>query len=280
MGLVGSEMCIRDSVYIEPVLPKPQIVILGKSPVAQALAQLGKVLHYRIHVLAPEVESRLFPTADALSSKIDLRQLRLTPQTFVVVATQGQMDEEALEAALAVEVPYLAFVASRKKAEAVFAYLQAKGISAEKIARIQSPAGLDIHARLPEEIAVSILAEIIQRRQELSPVTAPETALDPVCKMTVEIASAKYVSEFAGQKFYFCGAGCQKSFEKNSAKYLETSAGTTLPVDPICGMTVDPDTAEHTAEYQGKTYYFCGAGCQQMFAKQPHIYLKLAEQKK
>ncbi len=159
-------------IYIEPVMPRPQLVILGHSAVAQALARLGRVMSYRIVVQAPEATADLFPDAHAFRPAFDLTEITPTPQTFVVVSTQGHGDEDALKAALAREMPYVAFVASRRKALQVFANLEDQGMDPTRLEHVHTPAGLDIGARLPEEIAVSILAQIVQvlrRRPEESP---------------------------------------------------------------------------------------------------------------
>ena len=149
-------------IYIEPVMPRPQLVILGKSVVAQTLARLGHVLNYRVVAVAPDAAPALFPEADALLPSIDLSPLTLTAQTFVVVSTQGEHDEAALAEVLQHDLPYVAFVASKKKAKQVFQQLTDDGTPPERLAQIKVPAGLDIKARTSEEIAVSILAEIIQ----------------------------------------------------------------------------------------------------------------------
>jgi len=282
-------------VYIEPVLPKTQLIILGKSPVAQTLARLGKVLHYTVHIFAPGVDKAIFPEADSLAGSFDLSQLRLThgeatplEQTVVVVSTQGQDDEEALQAALRLNPKYLAFVASRKKAEAVFEYLKAEGATDESLQRIKVPAGLDINAHLPEEIAVSILAEIIQIQRSSKPGTVdveektgaddkPEVAKDPICGMEVDIKTAKHISEYQGETYYFCCAGCKQSFEKEPEKYLAKSEASTLPRDPVCGMSVDPESTKYVSEHRGETYYFCCAGCKKMFDKKPDLYLSMAK---
>ncbi len=224
-------------VYIEPVLPQTHLIILGKSPVAQTLAQLGRVLHYRVSVFAPNAEQHLFPNVEALHDTFELGEQLITPQTFVVVSTQGQDDEEALQAALKIKSNYLAFVASRKKAEAVFDFLKSKGVSETQLKAIKVPAGLDIKAHLPEEIAVSILAEIIRLRNSATTTTvasAPSAqtgkplniiheaavAIDPICGMSVNISAAKHRSEFQGQTYYFCCAGCKDRFDKQPEEYL------------------------------------------------------------
>ncbi|RMH75411.1 MAG: YHS domain-containing protein [Calditrichaeota bacterium] len=216
-------------VYIEPVLPRPQLLILGKSAVARALAQLGKTLHYQVTVMAPGAVAEDFPGADAVWEDISPDPLRVTPHTFAVVATQGDHDEEALEMALKLDLPYLGFVASRKKAERVFQYLNDQGISGDRLQQIRAPAGLDIQAHLPEEIAVSILAEIIQVRRTTAPVAGEEVAggtalaeqeaIDPVCGMTVNKASARYTVRYRDVTYYFCCPGCKGAFEKAPRTY-------------------------------------------------------------
>lgn len=216
-------------IFIEPVLPKPQILILGRSVVAQALAKLAAAAGYAVAVLAAGASRENFAEPAVLQDSFDLDPIRITPQTFVVVSTQGEGDEEALEAALETEVPFLAFVASRTKAEKVFDYLRGKGISPERLARVTAPAGLAIGAVSPEEIAVSILAEIVQkgRSQPQPAVALPVVKLeakDPVCGMTVDVAHAKHTAVFEGRTVYFCCPHCKAAFERNPQAYAVQSA--------------------------------------------------------
>jgi xanthine dehydrogenase accessory factor len=153
--------------------------------------------------------------------------IKATPQTAIVVATQGEDDEGALEKALSLEVPYVAFVASTKKWEAVSSYLREKGFQEERLKKVKVPAGLDIAAGSPEEIAVSILAQTIQVRRQLKRAELPKLPLietarakDPVCGMTVNVSEAKYVTDLDHQKYYFCCAHCQSSFEKEPGQFL------------------------------------------------------------
>jgi len=222
-------------IYIEPILPKPQIVIIGRSLVAQTLATLGKAINYAITVIAPGAHREHFPDADVIRGELDLSQVKTAPPTFIVVSTQGEYDEEALEQALRLDAPYIAFVASKVKARKMFDYLREKGISAELLNRVKAPAGLDIRAVSPEEIAVSILAEIIQvSRGEARPIgEAKETAAekkprlavvttearDPICGMLVDVSRAKYRSEYEGHTFYFCCAGCKQRFDGQPERY-------------------------------------------------------------
>ncbi len=150
-------------VFVEPVLPRPQVVVCGSSPVAVAVANLGRGMGFAVTVCAPAAEQAAFPEADR---RIEGYALPVeNGQRFVVVATQGRGDELALQAALAVEADYVAFVGSRKKAEALKAKLQEQGIAAERLAKLKAPAGLDLGAITPDEIAISILAEIVALRR-------------------------------------------------------------------------------------------------------------------
>jgi len=215
-------------IFIEPVLPKPRIIVLGRSPVARTLVTLAKTIGYSVLVAAPGADSESFRDADLVQTNFDMNGVKITPQTFVVVSTQGEADEEALEAALNTGVSYIALVASKKKAEKVLDYLKERGIGAEKVSRVRAPAGLDIRASSPEEIAVSILAEIIQVRnlKAANSVSTPELpelkqeARDPICGMTVDVSTAKYKSDFQDVSFYFCCTGCKQTFDKHPEKYV------------------------------------------------------------
>jgi xanthine dehydrogenase accessory factor len=152
-------------VFIEPVIPPPQLVVCGSSPVAVAIADLGRRIGFEILVCAPLAEQSAFPESD---QRID--GYALPPaggrSRFIIVSTQGRGDETALEAALSAESDYIAFVGSRRKAEALKSALAARGVES---ARLRAPAGLDIGAIAPEEIALSILAEIVAARRHRHP---------------------------------------------------------------------------------------------------------------
>jgi xanthine dehydrogenase accessory factor len=219
-------------IFIEPVLPKPHILILGRSPVAASLAKLAKAVNYTVSLAAPGADHENFPDPDLLQTDLELNHLKITPQTFIVVSTQGEYDEEALEKALNTSAAYVAFVASKTKAGKVLEYLHDRGVTAARLSQVRAPAGLDIHAASPEEIAVSILAEIIQVKGA-KPVTPKlkaefpaltQEVKDPICGMSVEASTAKYKSEFQGNVFYFCCAGCKDKFEKQPEKYALATA--------------------------------------------------------
>ena len=146
-------------IFVEPVLPRPQVVVCGSSPVAVAVAELARRIGFAVSVCAPASEQPAFTDADR---RIEGYALPVEEGArYVVVSTQGRSDEAALLAALAVDVDYVAFVGSRKKAEALKATLAGRRVPAERLAKLKAPAGLDLGAITPDEIAVSILAEII-----------------------------------------------------------------------------------------------------------------------
>ncbi len=214
-------------IYIEPVLPKPQILIIGQSLVARTLTSLGKLLNYAICVAAPGADKERFPEADLVLDELDLSRAKITQQTYIVVATQGEYDEEALEQAIGTGASYIAFVASKKKAKLIWQYLEEKGIAAESLQRVKVPAGLDIGAASPEEIAVSIMAEIIRVRRSAAKAFALEEVLeaaakeskDPICGMLVDVGKARYKSDHRGKTFYFCSLHCKQAFDKEPERY-------------------------------------------------------------
>ncbi|MDZ7364144.1 MAG: XdhC family protein [candidate division KSB1 bacterium] len=229
-------------IYIEPVLPQPQLLLIGESPVVETLARLGRAVNFSVIVIDPDATQERFAEADKIFTELDLCQLKFTPQTYIVVATHGKYDERALEQILATEAPYIAFVTSKKRGQAAIDYLREIGISTEKLARIKFPAGLDIGAQTPDEIAVSILAEIVQIRRRppsiklpIMNVSAPQPAAivvemkgqakDPICGMMVEIATARYTSIYEDDTYYFCCAHCKQKFDREPEKYVEQVAG-------------------------------------------------------
>ena len=155
-------------VFVEPVLPRPQIVVCGSSPVAVAIADLARRTGYAVTACAPAGEQSAFSEVDR---RIEGYALPVSEegQRFVVISTQGRGDEAALRSALASESDYIAFVGSRKKAAALKAALATDGLDPARLAAVKAPAGLDLGAITPEEIAVSILAEIIARRRRPRP---------------------------------------------------------------------------------------------------------------
>jgi xanthine dehydrogenase accessory factor len=151
-------------IFVEPILPRPQVVICGSSPVAVAVADLARRSGFAVIVCAPAAEQKAFAGADRRIEGFAL-PVEEAASRYVVVSTQGRGDEAALAAALAVDVDYLAFVGSRKKAEALKAALAERGVAQELLSKVKAPAGLDLGAITPDEIAISILAEIVAVRR-------------------------------------------------------------------------------------------------------------------
>ncbi len=157
-------------IFVEPILPRASLIVAGASPVARALCDLGRRAGLAVTVAALPEDQAGFPEADFRIEGFDLSVASPAQTHFVVVATQGKRDRQALAAALASEAPYIAFVGSRRKADALKAAMAGEGVAAERLDAVHAPAGLDIGAAGPEEIAVSILAEIIRvRRGDVRP---------------------------------------------------------------------------------------------------------------
>jgi xanthine dehydrogenase accessory factor len=192
-------------IFLEPHLPPRRITVYGSSPVARALADLSRHVGYDV----TECEDADAELADET--------------TAVVVASLGRIDEPALLRAVGAGVPYIGFVASPKRGGAVLANLD---LSAEARARVHTPAGLDIGARTPHEIALSILAELISLHGSSAPAAsrheAPAeqatTAVDPICGMTVAAVDATLHVEHDGVVSWFCSEGCLRAFEQDPAR--------------------------------------------------------------
>jgi xanthine dehydrogenase accessory factor len=201
-------------VYIEPVLPAPRLVVVGSSPMAQTLTTLAKTLGWHVDLIAGQD----FGAEDA------------DQRSMVVVATQGHNDEEVLERAVAARPAYLGLVGSQKRGAAVLGYLADRGVPAEQLNHVRVPAGLDLGSTTHSEIAVAILAELVQLRaagaipasaaSAATPSAASaDEAVDPVCGMTVLTGPAGLRLEHEGITYYFCCVGCRRAFENDPAAY-------------------------------------------------------------
>jgi len=223
-------------VYVEPNVRPRRLVVVGATPVAEALARTAVALDYEVVRIVEPGEQRDLE-AQAASSGWTLAPLEsLTaaitdggPATAAVVATQGHYDEQALEVILrARAASYVGLVASRKRGATVKESLEQSGISDADAVRV--PAGLDLGARTAPEVAIAILAEIVQSRpdqalddgarEQRDVAAAQPKALDPVCHMEVEIATAQHTAEVAGTRYYFCCARCRTAFLQEPARYL------------------------------------------------------------
>ena len=213
-------------VFVEPFLPQPALVVIGSSAVARALSRLASVLEFEVWACDPQADMTVFPGADRLAPSLDALAPQLTERNYVIVATIGEYDEEAAQVALDSPASYVGLIASHKRLAAVQATLREQGVTEERVACLMRPAGLRSFVIKPEEIAFSALAELLDvraRRVGLTPLGSGPTpiqraeALDPICGMTVDIATARYTSQRGGETYYFCCAGCKRTFEKQGA---------------------------------------------------------------
>jgi xanthine dehydrogenase accessory factor len=186
-------------IFLETVIPVPLVLVFGDTPVARALTRIGIAMDYQITEPA-DATAPIPPDAAA-----------------VVVASHGRDEEPMLTAALRADVPYVALVASRRRGPAVIASL---AVNDEQRARVRTPAGLDIAAHTPPDVALSILAQIIATREPTAgakPVM--ETDTDPVCGMSVAVADASLRAEHAGRTWYFCSPGCRSRFVDDPGRF-------------------------------------------------------------
>jgi len=201
-------------VYIEPVLPTPHLVVVGRSPMAHTLADLARALGWSTALIdAPD-----FSAADA------------DERSMVVVATQGHGDEEAVAEAVTARPAYLGMVGSRRRGAAVLGYLADRGLPRDQLDRVRVPVGLDLGKTTHQEIAVAILAELVQLRAsgalgggaQAGPAAARATeAADPVCGMTVTAGPVGRPLRRDGVTYYFCSTGCRSAFENDPQAYLK-----------------------------------------------------------
>lgn len=192
-------------IFLEPRVPAPRMLVVGDSPVAEALAQLGRPLGFDVQLVAGE-EARPHEGDAAL-----------------VVASHGRGEEPALTGALRLGVPYVGLIASRIRGAAVLAALD---VPDEQRSRVHSPAGLDIGGRTAAEIALSVLAELVaerRAREKVLPAAVPATAVDPVCGMTVAAVDSTPHAERDGATTWFCCPACRTAFLADPDRYATAS---------------------------------------------------------
>jgi len=216
-------------IYIEPCLPEPQLLICGVSPAAEALVKIGKAVGFEVILIDPAATRERFADADIILTRIDGEKLGQGRERYAVVATMGNWDEEAIREVVAVSSDYVGLVASKKRFQETMAHLSADGLPRERLDSVRCPAGLDISARTFQEVALSIVAEIVSLRRGRSEKAVPreeqadrvKLAEDPVCHMAVDPRTARHSFDFQGVIYYFCHAQCKKSFVEAPHKYLQ-----------------------------------------------------------
>jgi xanthine dehydrogenase accessory factor len=221
-------------VFIEPIVPKPHIVIIGKTEIAKALSKLAHYAGYRITGVALDANLQTFDKVDELITHVNLKDVKTTSQSFIIVATQGEGDETAILEGLKKDRALLGFVASRKKWTSVTENLKTLDATSDDILSIVSPIGIDINAKSPEEVAISILAQMIEHKNSERNQSAfknfetssapgavkPAYYTNPVCGVPVDMNNPKHIIEYKGEKVYFCCDGCKVKFELEPVKYI------------------------------------------------------------
>lgn len=253
-------------VYVEPHLPPPLLLVAGVSLVADALARAGQVLEYEVVRVVTagergdmegvdiEGEREQTITLGELAGYLTALPASRRRLLAAVVASQGYYDELALEALLAARPLYLGLLSSRKRGATAREILLDRGIAPEDLDTIHNPAGLDLGATTPAEVAVSILADIVRVRKARE--QEQERGSDvPVTDAARDVGATRTATNLA----------------------RDVVAARTTATDPVCGMEVDPATALHTAEHDGATYAFCCPHCKASFERDPARYLAPAE---
>jgi len=219
--------------YVEPVVPAPRLVLFGISPAARALVRIGHAMGYRVDIVDPEADPAAFPHAERVLPQIEAQAL--AQGAYVLVATMSEDDADAIETALRSAPSYLGLIASRTRFAELRERLLRRGLSPAALSQIAAPAGLDIGARTPEEIALSIMAQMVERRRQTrehagqlptSVFDQPRDAIDPVCGMAVAVAQARYNAEVDGRRYYFCCAGCRTTFLADPSRYRPATTAT------------------------------------------------------
>lgn len=153
-------------VFVEPILPKPTLWIVGHGRVAECLCVLGDLAGFKVAVKDPIADQAHFPAAmQLISDDIDFSDLQILPGDFIIIATQHKGDHGLMKKSLHSKAGSIALIASRKRAQLILDYLHQEGFSDANLARVMTPAGLDLGARTPEEIALSVISEIVMIRR-------------------------------------------------------------------------------------------------------------------
>jgi xanthine dehydrogenase accessory factor len=209
-------------IFLEPQTPRPQLIVMGDNPAARTLARLAAIVGFRTCLVHPGALAEDYSSVDLVIGALDLARANVGSDSWIVVASMGHYDEEALEAALATPAAYVGLVASRRRRNAVVQVLRRRGWSGDALSGIVNPAG-QMLGDSQEEIALSVLADIVDRRHRQvirnrpseTPEAATPFARDPVCGMSVEIASAR----FRSGDVYFCGPGCLEAYEERPEQF-------------------------------------------------------------
>ena len=245
-------------IFLEPTLPTPRVNIVGSKPIAAAIEQLG-----------PQFDLEIAAVGD---NAAEIHEGDLA----IIVAAHGKGELEALRAGLQAGLPYVGLVASPKRGAALIEELREGGLSDDLLERIDYPAGLDIKAKTPPEVALSIIARLVETRhggsyspplRSPSSEPAPTFAVDPICGMTVTMAPDTPQLEHDGDTIYFCREACKTEYAAGLSGDAPPAAPATA-VDPICGMTVLASGDTPQLVHDGETVYFCCEGCKTQYQRE------------
>jgi xanthine dehydrogenase accessory factor len=249
-------------IFLEPTLPTPRVNVVGSKPIAAAIERLGSEFDLDIAAVG--------------DNPPEIREGDLG----IVVAAHGKGELEAIRAGLEAELPYVGLVASPKRGSALIDELRQAGVPDSQLQRVDCPAGLDIGAQTPPEVALTILARLIQTRYSgryAAPLRAPGAeappsfAIDPICGMTVTMAPDTPHLEHGGETIWFCREACKTEYAAGlSGTAADKPAAPATAVDPICGMTVLAKPETPHLEHDGATVYFCCDGCRTEY-QQEHM---------
>ncbi|HEU5308180.1 MAG TPA: XdhC family protein [Acidimicrobiia bacterium] len=212
-------------IYLEPSVPAPQVVVIGRSPAVHALTVQARSLGWDVAVIDDGGAPDEHPVPELVRTTLDLTGLGIGPSSAIVVATQGHYDDLALRAALDTDAGYIGVVAAEKRASSLLELLRGQGVGDDALARVHAPAGLDLGPVDNAEIAVAVLADLVARRAagqlRGAATTAPREAVDPVCGMTVFVDTARYHTVHDGSDYWFCASACLHAFETNPETYAK-----------------------------------------------------------
>jgi len=228
---------------IEPIFPQPELIVIGRSNIARKLVAIASTADFKVTAMASDADKQMFPLAFAIKNEVNFDYINSYTNKYIIVATQGESDEESVKKSLLTPAHYVGFVSSEKKSKQIKDYLTDEKISKDRIQQLKSPVGIDINAKLASEVAISILAEIIDHFRngnvgetmpadhsqmgEEAPTTTPAEAkfaedyyINPVCNIPISKKNPKHIIEYKGEKVYFCCDGCKVSFEKKPSQYF------------------------------------------------------------
>jgi xanthine dehydrogenase accessory factor len=249
----------RMDVYLEPYLPKRSLVIFGHVPIVEALLRLAKTLNFNVIIVDKNSSKEKFPEADIVDTAIPEHSShssffgKSVDNTFAVIATMGDFDAQHALTLCELGLPYIGIVAGKKRATELISFLKAKNISEQQISKIRSPAGIYIRAVTAEEIALSIMAEIVEFAR-----ASTTTELQTMYAFTVKEQRSSI--------------GHSNSTSKADVA-TETRTDQTIYIDPVCGMTVDSSALFHSRSPEGAEVYFCCEECKLTYELNPQKYV-------